>query len=302
MFVAVGLPVDRVGFGDEFVSGPAVAEMSTAVEAVGFDAVFVTDHPFPDSRWLASGGHHALDPMVALSFAAAATKTLRLLTNLFVLPYRNPFLAAKQVSSLDVLSGGRVILGVGSGYLRPEFEALGAEFVGRGDVVDEAIDAMRAAWSGEPVTFDGRFARARGNVMLPKPKQAGGPPIWIGGNSKRAIRRAVEKGQGWLPIPSPEAASKFLGTPGIESHGSLAERIAYARDHAAEVGRTDPLDIVFIPKGLDGFAPEFPSTSQLVDELAALREIGVTGVVANVPAETRSQWRTNLEALAEAFR
>src|SRR5207247_1106309 len=97
-----------------------------AGEAAGLDAVFGTEHPFPGDAWLAHGGHHALDPLVALSFAAAATTRLRLQTNLYIAAYRNPFLSAKAVATLDVLSGGRVILGVGTGHLGPEFVALGA--------------------------------------------------------------------------------------------------------------------------------------------------------------------------------
>jgi alkanesulfonate monooxygenase SsuD/methylene tetrahydromethanopterin reductase-like flavin-dependent oxidoreductase (luciferase family) len=130
------LPTDRVVSGDEFVSGPAVAEMAREIEAAGFDACFVTEHPFPPRRWLESGGHHALEPYVALSFAAAATTTLRLQTNIAVLPYRSPWLTAKAAASLDVLSGGRLILGVAAGYLRGEFEALGADFDGRNERAD----------------------------------------------------------------------------------------------------------------------------------------------------------------------
>jgi alkanesulfonate monooxygenase SsuD/methylene tetrahydromethanopterin reductase-like flavin-dependent oxidoreductase (luciferase family) len=120
------LPVHRVEGGDEFVSGDAIAELSVAAEKAGYDAVSVTDHPFPGDKWLARGGHHALDPFSSLAFAAASTSTLRLHTNLLVLAYRNPWLAAHQVATLDRLSGGRVILGIGAGYLEPEFDAVGA--------------------------------------------------------------------------------------------------------------------------------------------------------------------------------
>src|SRR5205807_7032298 len=179
----------------------------------GFDAVFVTDHPFPGNRWLETGGHHALDPFVALSFAAAATRELRLHLNLYIAAYRNPFLLAKTVATLDALSGGRVILGIGAGYLQPEFDALGMPFDDRNEATDEAIHAMRAAWTGESVTLDGARFRAAGNTMLPKPARAGGPPIWIGGNSQRAIRRAVELADGWSPFPNPAKSAARRHTP-----------------------------------------------------------------------------------------
>ena len=107
MHVSYGLPTHRVDRGDEFLAPGAIGELARAAEDAGFGAVYTTDHPFPGDDWLAHGGHHALDPLVALSFAAAATSTVRLHTNLFIVAYRNPFLAAKGIATLDVLSGGR---------------------------------------------------------------------------------------------------------------------------------------------------------------------------------------------------
>ena len=162
----------------------------------------MTDHPAPDAKWLASGGHPRSIPFVALSFAAAATTRLRVQTHILVLPYRNPLLTAKSVLSLDVLSGGRVILGVAPGYLKPEFAALGVDFDERNELTDEAIDVMRRVWSEDEVVAEGRHF-TRGTSMRPRPVQQPHPPIWIGGNSTAAIRRAVERGQGWVPFPNP---------------------------------------------------------------------------------------------------
>src|SRR4051794_40128232 len=187
MRVSLGLPTHRLDRAAEFVSAAAVADLSRAAEAAGFAAVFVTDHPAPPAKWIAGGGHHTLDPFVTLAFAAAATSTLRLQTNLFVPAYRHPLLSAKLVATLDVLSGGRVVVGVGAGYLEGEFAALGADFDGRNDVLDAAIRTMRSAWTGQPVD---------GVLSLPAPVQRPGPPVWVGGNSKRAIRRVVELGDG----------------------------------------------------------------------------------------------------------
>src|SRR5262245_52676837 len=105
---AIQLPTDRVEAGDEFVSGAAVAAMARAAEAAGFDAVAVSDHPAPPARWVATGGHHTVDPFVVLSFAAAATTRIRVLTQVIVLPYRHPLLLAKAAASLDALSAGRL--------------------------------------------------------------------------------------------------------------------------------------------------------------------------------------------------
>ena len=180
-------------------TAPAIAEIASAIETAGFDACFVTEHPFPTDEWLGTGGHHALDPFVSLAIAAGATSTLRLHTNLLVLSYRNPFLTAKAIASLDAASGGRVIMGVGAGYLEGEFAALGADFGTRNDVTDEAIVAMKAAWTGETVAMKGERFEAAGNTMQPPPVQRPHPPIWIGGNSPRARRRTVDFAQGWSP-------------------------------------------------------------------------------------------------------
>ena len=250
MHVSYGLPTHRIDCGEEFLAPGAIGELSAAAEAAGFAAVYTTEHPFPGDEWLAHGGHHALDPLVALSFAAAATSRILLHTNLFVPAYRNPFLAAKGIATLDVLSGGRTIIGLGAGYLEAEFDALGADFTGRNDRMDEALAAMEAAWSGESVTFSGTGYRAAGNTMLPRPRQRPRPPLWIGGNSRRAIRRAVESADGWCPFPTPAKYATRTRTAPLESAADLAVALDYARGHAASVGRTEPLTVCFIPDGL----------------------------------------------------
>ena len=153
MKFSLQLPTDRVENLAEFGTAEAIAEIAKATEAAGFDASFVTEHPFPTDEWLSSGGHHALDPFVSLAVAASATTSLLLHTNILVLAYRNPFLTAKAVASLDAISGGRVIVGVGAGYLEGEFAALGADFKNRNDVSDDALVAMQAAWTGESVSL-----------------------------------------------------------------------------------------------------------------------------------------------------
>ena len=282
MRVSFGLPTHRLDV-PELVTAGAIATLSAAAEEAGFDAVFVTEHPIPGDEWLASGGHHALDPFVALSFAAAATSRVRLQTNLVVAAYRNPFLVAKSAASLDHLSGGRLILGIGSGYLRPEFDALGVDFAERNELTDEAIGAMRAAWTGQSVTMEGRHWKATGNTMLPVPVQRGGPQIWIGGNSATAMRRAVELADGWTPMLAPGRLSARVHTRPIGSVDDLASRIAEAHAHAAAVGRVAPLEIAFNPAGVMGGGTAADAGRRFVDHAAELAAAGVTHLNGGVP-------------------
>jgi probable F420-dependent oxidoreductase len=293
----LGLPTHRVDRFAEFCTGPAIGELSAAAEAAGFDAVFVTDHPAPGDKWLEHGGHHTLDPFVALSFAAAATSTLRLQTNLLVLAYRNPFLAAKSVASLDAASGGRMILGVGAGYLDTEFAALGVDFDERNDLVDESITTMKAIWTGDSVATAGRHFDAPGNTTLPRPAQLPGPPIWVGGNSRRAIRRAVDLADGWVPMPNPAKFSKRRRTPPLESVDDLAAGLDYARTHAASVGRdlSTGFDVVFMPMGLDMSSYQVPRADAVAKSARELAGVGVTYLVTGVPGETRAEMLGNIE-------
>jgi probable F420-dependent oxidoreductase len=287
---AVQLPTERVDAGSEFLSADAISELARTAEASGFDACYVTDHPFPSDKWLADGGHHALDPFVALSFAAAATTTLRLQTNIAVLAYRNPFITAKAAASLDVLSGGRLILGVAAGYLKAEFDALGADFAHRNELTDEAIIAIKRAWSEEGVVGTGSAWEARGNTMLPQPIQQPHPPIWIGGNSKLAIRRAVDHAEGWIPFPTIGIDTDIVRTAAIRNMEDLVDRIAYANRYIAETGREAPLDICFVPFGFtmpdlrDIDAARFLTT---VEELAYH---GVTWLTLLLPGRTRAEY------------
>lgn len=299
MKCSLSLHTDRMNLGEEFVSAAGVMEVSRAAEAGGFDAVTVTDHPFPEDEWMRSGGHNALDPFVALSFAAAATTRLRLLTSIYVLPYRNPFLAAKSVASLDALSGGRVIFGIAAGYLEPEFEALGVSFDKRNELTDEAIRAMKVAWSQEGIHMEGDGFSAKGHTALPRPVQKPHPPIWVGGNSKRAIRRAVELCDGWIPIPNPQSAVSRRRTPAIESLDDLRSRIEYARETIQGTGRTDPLEISTICIGTERFGTEQFSLDQVAQYAGALREAGVTYLNVGLPGESRSQFIDNIAGFGQ---
>jgi probable F420-dependent oxidoreductase len=264
--------------------------MARASEEAGLDAVFITDHPAPDVTFMKKGGHHALDPFVALTVAATATTALRLHTNLVILAYRNPFISAKAIATLDVVSGGRVIVGTGAGYLAPEFAALGADFDRRNDTTDEAIVAMKAIWSGEPVTMQGLHFTAEETIALPLPVQRPNPPIWIGGNSNRALRRSVELADGWNPMPSPARASKMLRTPPIESLADLERRIGDLRAASEKAGREVPPEVIFTPIGAAAFGGEILGVDQFVDEINEHAAIGVDALTINLPGDTRAEW------------
>jgi probable F420-dependent oxidoreductase len=245
-----------------------------------------------------TGGHHALDPFVALSFAAAATTRLRVQTHILVLPYRNPFLTAKSVLSLDALSGGRLTLGVAAGYLRSEFNSLGVDFDERNELFDEALEVMRLALTEDAVAYTGRHFRSRGTSMRPRPVQRPYPPVWIGGNSSRAMRRAVESGDGWCPFPNPAAASVATKTPKLETLDEFGTRVEKVRAYAVEIGRTDPFDICFAPMALSMFGGTYDA-GEVRDELAALAELGVTYCTVGVhAATTREEWLAAAEGLA----
>jgi probable F420-dependent oxidoreductase len=293
---SVALPTDSVDRPGEFGTAAAVMEMAAAAEAAGFHACHVTDHPFPPARWVAEGGHHALDPLVTLAVAAAATSRIGLHTNVFVAGYRNPFLAAKGVATLDALSQGRVILGVAAGYLEGEFDALGAPFADRGPRLDRTIDAMKQAWTGDPVEGESDGWVARGNAMLPTPVSSPHPPIWIGGNARAAMRRAVARGQGWVPFPAPAKVAAAVRTAELTSLDMLAGRMDELRAMAEAAGRTERIDVCCTPfthpHWRDRFEPEV-----LLDEADRLAAIGVTWLSIRLPAPDRAAF---LE-LAERF-
>src|SRR5579862_634730 len=155
----------------EFETAAAMKSMVQSAERAGFDACNLTDHPTPTAKWRAAGGHDSYDPFAGLAFAAAVTSRIRLHTHIVVLPYRNPFITAKAAATVDVVSEGRLILGVASGYQRGEYEALGVDFASRGAIMDEALRVMKMAWSDEPVNYQGKGFVAADNLPRPLPVQ-----------------------------------------------------------------------------------------------------------------------------------
>jgi probable F420-dependent oxidoreductase len=299
----LGLPTDDVLRRDEFGTVEAVTEMARTAERLGYDGVYVTDHPMPPQQFLERGGHHALEPTVVLAVVAAATTRLRVMTNLYIVAYRNPFLAAKAIASLDSLSGGRVILGTGAGYLEPEFRALGADFDARNDELDQSLELMKAVWSGEVVDAVGPRFEARGHVALPTPFAAPHPPIWVGGNTGRALRRVAEHGDGWIPMPAPRSFAKFVRSAPLESLDDLRTKITTLHELAAEVGRDVPFDVMFAPMGLAPYGHPAFDAPAYVDGLAELAALGVTysGISFSHPGSGGLASRSEFLDLAEGF-
>jgi probable F420-dependent oxidoreductase len=198
------------------VSDPvSLRNIAEAAEASGLESLWCGEHVvLPKPRVAPSPAdpeHDFLHPSAVLSYLAACTETLKLGTGIVLIAQRNPLVLAKEFASVDVLSKGRAILGIGAGYLQPEFDAIGAPFRERGRRTDEAIDAMRALWNEKDPSFAGEFWRFSGIDAHPRPTNPGGVPIHIGGHSEAALRRAAERGQGWYGwMQDPEQTADYV--------------------------------------------------------------------------------------------
>jgi probable F420-dependent oxidoreductase len=226
-----------------------VLRLATRAETLRYHSVFVTDHvvlpasmarstyPYATTGQLPGGANQDyLDPLALLGWLAHATTRIKLGTSVLVVPYRNPLVTAKILATIDRLSNGRLVLGVGVGWLREEFEALAAPpFDERGRVTDEYVALMRAAWTTDPVSFTGRYYSVKDVHALPKPTQTRGIPIWIGGHTDAAIHRAATIGDGWHPLA--------LRPPGLLLPDEFAAKVETLRAAARRAGR-DPASIV----------------------------------------------------------
>lgn len=193
----------------------AMRQVAQAAEAAGLDSVWTGEHVvLPDPQVPPSPAAprtRMLDPSVALAHVAAHTRSILLGTGIIILPQRNAVELAKELASVDVVSKGRLLFGLGAGYLEPEFRALGAPFEQRGAATDEAIDVLRALWTQEKPHFEGSFYRFQGIDAHPRPVQKPHPPIVVGGMSRPAARRAAARGNGWYGFFSnPETTAQSL--------------------------------------------------------------------------------------------
>ncbi|MER6808179.1 LLM class F420-dependent oxidoreductase [Spirillospora sp. NPDC000708] len=293
--VTVDYPVSVRGYDPSLLAPEGMRRIATAAEDAGLDAIAFTEHPAPSKRWLDAGGHEALDVTAALSFCAAVTERLRLHSYLLVLPYRNPFLTAKSVATVDVLSAGRMTLVAGAGYMKSEFKALGVPFENRNDLFDEALEVLRGAWTQTPYTFQGGGFEADAIAPLPRPAQKpDGPPIWIGGNSARARRRAAEH-QGWSPLLIDETLSRTTRTRALSSVKELAQAISSVRDMAADIQGKDARLDVQVQTPQSGWLRTGGSAEEHREHLGRLAEAGVTWFVIQPPGDSVS---ATAEALA----
>jgi probable F420-dependent oxidoreductase len=290
-------PMRAVKHWNRWSQGAGLGDIARLVEGAGFDAFSMSEHPYPDKEWLATGGHHAFDPFVSLSFAAAATTRIRLITYLLVSGYRSPFLTAKGAASLDLLSGGRFTLGTGAGYLKSEFEALGADFGRRGALLDEAIAVWKATWTG--VDHDGPEFAVSGHLALPPPLTDGGPPIWIGGNGAAAQRRVVDVADGWMPMAASGEMAAITRARPLEDVETLADWIAEVNTQRAELGRA-AADVAFVPFEANQLASGdcAPFCAAVQPRLDAYAAAGVTWITVEPASRSFTDFRTDLEVLS----
>jgi probable F420-dependent oxidoreductase len=219
------------------------------------------------------------------------------MTYILVSGYRSPYLTAKGAASLDLLSGGRLTLGTGAGYLKSEFAALRADFDHRGALLDEAIDAWKAAWSG--VDHDGDEFGVSGHVALPQPQTEGGPPIWIGGNGSAAQRRVVEVADGWIPMAASGEMAAITRARPLEDIATLGQWIADVNQGRAALGR-GPADVSFLPfesrllasGDCHAFCAEVGAR---IDDYA---QAGVTWITIEPASRGLSDFRSDLDLLA----
>ena len=291
--------------------GPLI-EIAQTGERLGFHCMVVDDHviapkvmssPYPysigsDVPWEEDGEH--LEQLSELTFLAAVTETIRLVPSVMIVPYRNPVLTAKILATLDVLSEGRLTLGVGVGWMEEEFEALDAQpFADRGAVTNEYLEAFKELWTSDDPTYDGKFVKLSNIEFRPKPVQKPHPPIWVGGQSRPAIRRAVEHGNAWHPVGATPA------TP-LEPT-NLAADIAYMYSHAERIAR-DPSEL-----GVAMKAPLYDTgrstkqarrrfsgePQQIAEDIRTYTDLGVTDLIFDVRSPELSQSLERLAWLSE---
>ena len=181
----------------------AIVETACKAEELGFDALFVNDHVIVDDSPRNEPWRNVFDPMMVLSYVAAMTSKIMLGTSVLIMPYRNPIVTAKMVATLDQMSGGRAIVGVGSGWNQAEYDALGVPYRQRGSRTTEYLQLWKKCWEPGRTTFHGRYFSFENMHVNPKPLQTPHPAIWAGGSSLASLRRAARFAEVWQPTPTP---------------------------------------------------------------------------------------------------
>ena len=275
---------------------------TTAVRAeqLGYDSVWVSDHVVVPHANVKNFGETVFDPLITLAVAAGATRRVRLGTTVLIVPYRNAVVTAKMVSSLDALSDGRVVLGVGAGWVAAESAMLGVPFAERGAMTDEYLDAMRELWTSREPTFAGKHTQFSGLVFEPKPVQKPHPPIWVGGHSRAALRRTARVGAAWHPINRPPA----------ELRAGVAElaRLSQAAGRTTPPALTLRNDVRILRAGES--APTSTHAGRvlagepaaLVDQIAELADCGVEHLVLEFLATDGRELEGQMTTFAERVR
>ncbi|WP_448418776.1 TIGR03619 family F420-dependent LLM class oxidoreductase [Mycolicibacterium sp. XJ1819] len=289
MKFTVEYPSDVANAHPEFRTPSVMRAIAGRAEALGFDAIAVAEHPAPSAKWRRAGGHDTFDPAVALGFFAAATTSIRLVTHLLVLPFRSPYLAAKALTSLDIVSEGRLIAGVGAGYLPSEFAALGVDFDDRVKLFDESLAALRRIWT-----------QPDAHLHLDAPVQKPHPPIWVGGNSPATLRRVVEHGNGWCPVVAPASVTSSVRTAAIDSVDSFARAADRLRGLLVAADR-DPGTVEIQVAAPTVNFEDAAAVAELADYLAGMAGAGATRAILHVDATSVAAAETYLTRFSERF-
>jgi len=266
------------------------ADFCRKAEELGFESMWVPEHPIlpadPKTPFPAGGPippvySHMGDQYIALAMAAAVTRKLKLATGICLVPEHNPMILAKQIATLDAFSGGRVIFGIGAGWLREEAELLGVDFAHRWTQTGEIVAAMRELWTKGEASFAGKYVKFPTIRSYPKPAQAGGPPVILGGHDKNVFKRVAKWGDGWCPIRV--------------TTDQLKRDLAELREECAKAGRDfSKLDITL----MGSFGND---RAKVRDELAASAELGVTRFVVALVADAldSKRYQGELERIAK---
>lgn len=288
------------------VSGRGTLALAQRSEALGFDAVWVSDHIAYPATFAERFGTAVYEAITTLTWVGAVTERIRLGTAVLIAPYRNPLLLAKQLSTLDDLSGGRTIVGVGAGWMEEEFAALGADFAERGAVTNEHLQVMRTLWRDEQPAHTGERYQFPPLCADPRPVQQPAPPIWIGGNTGPALRRAARLGEGWLPIwhaPTGRGFSPAELSVEIERLAELTE--GASRSVTQSIGGLMPLALSNAATASEPLAPLVGRPDQVAETLAAFRDAGLQHVILSpfygVSPELQPEDLDAVEHLLERF-
>jgi probable F420-dependent oxidoreductase len=288
---------EPIGIESNLFDAGDVVTVARTLEAAGWDGLAFTEHPAPSYRWLTEGGgHQTLDPFVALGAAAAVTERIKLLTYLAVAPYRNPFLLAKAAATVDLISNERFILGLGTGYQKSEFIALGVDFDERNELFDEVLDVLPLHWSGQPFSYAGKHFNARDIAARPAPRRQ--IPIWIGGNAKLTRRRVAARAQGWMPMSVAPEVATTTRTAHLDGLTEIGTAIAELKELAGD--RADQLDMMVMYTDPTILQPGV-DVERHRDQLGRLAEIGATWVSLVWEFRTQAETLAFIEGFGENY-